>query len=201
MITADRFLAAKYISESEWMRARRAGVTATAVAEVAAKRDRAAAITEWMNPTPFEANDFMIFGSESEAAMMQYAHQQYGILPVDWVIAGEDRLHRATPDGLSPSHEHIAECKAPGDPWEGAETNQKKIPIRYRRQVQWQLHVTGADTCLFLWNQRVPEGTWFRLAWFAPRHVWIRRDEAMISDLIEVAGEMLEARDGRREAA
>jgi hypothetical protein len=44
MITADRFLAAKHMDEAAWMASRRAGVTATAVAEVAAKRDRAAAI-------------------------------------------------------------------------------------------------------------------------------------------------------------
>ncbi|WP_100811757.1 YqaJ viral recombinase family protein [Microbacterium sp. BR1] len=201
MITADRFLAAKHISESEWLRARRFGVTATAVAEVAAKQDRAKAIDAWMHPEPVEVNGYMQFGTDSEAAMMQYAHQSHGILPVDWVIAGANPLHRATPDGLSLDHALIGECKAPGDPWDGAETNQKKIPIRYRRQVQFQLHVTGAERCLFLWNQRVVDGGWFRLAWFEPRSVWIERDEAMISDLAHVADLMLEVRDEYREAA
>lgn len=202
MIPANRFLAAKHIDEAEWMRARRAGVTATAVAEVAAKRDRAAAIDAWLNPEPFEQNAFMRFGTESEGAIMRAAHADHGILPVDWVIAAaENHLHRATPDGLSLDHRTIAECKAPGDPWDAALTKLTGIPIRYRRQVQFQLYVTGAERCLFLWNQRVPAGEWFRLAWFEPRFVWIERDDAMQADLIRVADEMLEARDGYREAA
>lgn len=202
MITADRFLAAKHMDEAAWMASRRAGVTATAVAEAAAKRDRTAAIHAWLNPEPFEQNAYMRFGTESEPAIMRTAHAEHGILPVDWVIAAElNRLHRATPDGLSLDHNTIAECKAPGDPWDAALSKPTGIPIRYRRQVQFQLHVTGAERCLFLWNQRVVDGHWFRLAWFEPRSVWIERDEEMIADLVQVADEMLEARDGYREAA
>lgn len=202
MITADRFLASRSVSESDWLAARRTGATATAVAEVAGRRDRAGAIRSWLDPQPVEVNDFMRFGSEAEPDIMRFAHQEHGVLPVDWVIAASmNRRHLATPDGLSLDHRLIAECKAPGDPWDAALVKRTGIPIRYRRQVQWQLHVTDADRCLFLWNQRVPDGTWFRLAWFEPRAVWLDRDEEMIADLIEVADEMLEARHGYREAA
>lgn len=201
MITADRFLAAKHESEENWLAARRAGVTATAVAEVAARRDRAAAIDAWLNPQPFEQNDYMRFGTQAEPEIMRHAHTEFGILPVDWVIAAEaNRSHRATPDGLSLDHTMIAECKAPGDPWDAALTKPTGIPIRYRRQVQFQLHVTGAQRCLFLWNQRVPDGPWFRLAWFEPRTVWIDRDEEMQAELVAVADEMLAAREEVRHA-
>lgn len=197
MITADRFLASKHISEAAWQAMRHLGVTATAVAEVAAKRDRAEAIAEWMNPTPFEGNVYTQFGSESEDEIMRHVHHEHGILPVDWVIAADQNLrHRATPDGLSPDHMLIAECKTTGDGWDGAETNLKKIPIKYRRQVQFQLYVTGADRCLFAWQLRVPYEGWFRFGWFQPRTVWIPRDEEMIADLVKVADEMLEVRDG-----
>lgn len=202
MITADRFLAARHIDEDAWYAARRTGVTATAVAEVAAKRDRAAAIRDWLSPEPFEPNDYMRFGTVSEPAIMQAAHDEHGILPVDWVIAGTDHRHLATPDGLSLDHTHIAECKTTGDGWEDAEANLKKLPIRYRRQVQWQLHVTDADACLFLWQLRIPDDAgWFRFGWFEPRTVWIERDEEMIRDLRLVGHDMLEALDALRRAA
>ncbi|MDR6867650.1 putative phage-type endonuclease [Microbacterium resistens] len=197
MIDATRFLVSRGNDEPAWFAARSLGVTATAVAEVAAKRDRQAAIEAWLSPTPVEQNVYMQFGVEAEPQMMRYAHSEHGILPIDWVIASDrDGRHLASPDGLSLDHRLIAECKAPGDPWDSALVKITGIPIRYRRQVQWQLHVTGAERCLFLWNRRVEDGAWFRLAWFEPRSVWIGRDEEMIADLIEVATEMLEARDG-----
>lgn len=198
MITADRFLASRGQNEAAWFAARRRGATATAVAEVAAKKNRALAIDMWLREEHFEPNDYMQFGTLSEPAIMRYAHTEHGILPVDWVIAGQNPRHLATPDGLSLDHRFIAECKTTGDGWDGAERNQVKIPIRYRRQVQWQLHVTGAESCLFLWQLRVPDGDgWFRFGWFEPRTVWIDRDEAMISALVEAADEMNAARDAQ----
>ncbi|MFL2002169.1 YqaJ viral recombinase family protein [Microbacterium sp. A1-JK] len=201
VIPSGRFLAARHIDENAWFAARATGVTATAVAEVAAKRDRVSAITEWLTAARIEQNDYMRFGTESEAELMRYAHDEHGILPVDWVIEGDRPGDLATPDGLSLDHRHIGEGKTTGKPWDGAETNPRVVPIRYRRQVQWQLNVTGADACLFLWQLRVPDGQWFRFGWFEPRSIWIERDEDMIRDLRLVADDMKEARHGYREAA
>lgn len=194
MITADRFLAAKHIDEAAWLAARRAGATATAVAEVAAKRDRAAGINDWLNPVPFNGNVYTDWGNLMEPELMRFAHDTAGILPSDWVIAGDDRGHRATPDGLSLDHMAIAEGKTTGDPWAGAESKLSAIPIKYRRQVQWQLHVTGAERCLFVWMwRRVDEDGFFIPGWPWPKSIWINRDDFMIRGLVEVADDMLAA--------
>lgn len=193
MIPADRFIVQKHDDEAAWLGRRRIGVTATAVADIAGRKDRAAAIRSWLFPEPFDGNPYTEFGNEQEPVMMRSAHHLHGILPSDWLIAGENPLHLATPDGLSLDHTRIAECKTTGDPWDSALEKQTGVPIRYRRQVQWQLHVTGATECLFVWQLRVPDGGWFRPAWFTPRTVWIPRDDAMITELVSVADDMLTA--------
>lgn len=201
MITADRFLASKHIDETAWRVARASGVTATAVAEVAAKKDRAAAIDAWLNPEPFDGNAYTEFGVEQEPHIMRHAHTEHGILPIDWVIGARGGF-MASPDGLSVDHTRIAECKTTGDPWDRAAAGDPLgVPIKYRRQVQWQLFVTGAESCLFLWQQRVEDGAWFRPAWFQPRTLLIPRDEVMITALTEVGNDMLAALTTGRRAA
>ncbi|TIH26075.1 hypothetical protein D4765_19035 [Subtercola vilae] len=63
----------------------------------------------------------------------------------------------------------------------------------YRRQVQWQIYVSGAERCLLLWQLRVPDDRGgFFLGWLTPKTLWIERDEAMITDLRETADRLLE---------
>jgi hypothetical protein len=139
------------------------------------------------NPTDIEDNPYMAFGRESEAEIMRYAHHEHGVLPSDWLLAAEhNRRHIATPDGLSPDHTLIAEAKTTGVDWGN------KIPIKYRRQVQWQIYVTGAKRCLFLWQLRLADDHgWFFMPWLEPKHVWVERDPKMISELVSVADQLL----------
>ena len=118
---------------------------------------------------------------------MAYAHREHGILPTDWLIAAEGNpRHLATPDGLNLTHTLIGEAKTTGVDWGD------KIPIKYRRQVQFQLYVTGAERCLFLWQLRVPTDTgWFFMPWLDPKFRWIERDEPMISELVATANRLL----------
>lgn len=190
MISADRFLVRSTEREA-WLQARRGGVTATTVAEAATESGFQKVAAERRNPVDIIPNDYMIFGTESEAEIMRYAHQEHGILPSDWLLTAEDdRRHLATPDGLSPDHTLIAECKTTGKDWGDS------IPIKYRRQVQWQLYVTGAVQCLFLWQLRTPdERGWFFMPWLEPKSLWIDRDDTEIQKLISTADRLL-ALDG-----
>jgi len=189
MLTADRFLVRS--TDPAWHDHRRKGVSATTVAEAATQSGLQAVLEARANPVEVIPNDYMLFGTESEPELMRYAHQEHGILPNDWLLAGVNRAHLATPDGLSPDHTLIAECKTTGKDW-------ATIPIKYRRQVQWQLGVTGAERCLFVWNLRVPDDNgWFYLGWFEPKTVWLDRDENMIADLVNVADRILEAEAAR----
>jgi hypothetical protein len=132
----------------------------------------------------------MLFGTEAEPQIMEYAHRNFGLLPTDWLVASEaNSRFFATPDGLSLDHTTIAECKTTGKDW-------TTVPIKYRRQVQWQLFCTGAKRCLFLWHLRMPnDHGWFYMPWLEPKHLWIDRDETEISKLVGVADRLLNLED------
>lgn len=183
MIEAARFLV-RQSERDRWLNARIGRVTATTVAKAATPAGFTAALGV---PSDY-TNEFYEFGSEAESGILEHAHREFGILPSDWLITAErnDR-HAATADGLSIDHREIAEAKTTGTDW-------KTIPAVYRRQVQWQLYVTGAERCLFLWQLRLPDDLgWFYTPWLEPKTVWIERDPDMIDDLRDVADRLLEA--------
>jgi hypothetical protein len=135
------------------------------------------------NPVEVIPNAMMLHGVEREPHIAQVVKERFGIMPNDWLIAkdaGLDQWQMATPDGLSLDHRLIGEYKTSGKPLDN-------IPIHYRRQMMWQLYVTGAEQCLFAYELRLdaPGGT------FAPgfdvETQWVDRDEKMIKELIEVA--------------
>lgn len=188
MIHHDRFIV-RSVDEIEWKRVRETGVSATTVAKAATPSGFAEIINERNNPTPFEDNAYMAFGRDNESWIVASLKDQFGIFANDWLIAAdgyENRWMFATPDGLSLDHETIAEVKTTGKDW--ADTS---VPIQYRRQVQWQLFVTGASRCVFAWvlRSQAADGR-FVPAWFEPKTVIIERDEKMIADLVQVAQQL-----------
>jgi len=190
MIDASRFIV-RSTERELWLAAREGGVSATTVADAATPAGFRDVVEARRNPVEIVPNEYMLFGTESEPVLMEYAHREHGILPSDWLIAGDNPDHLATPDGLSLDHSLIAECKTTGKDWGD------KPPIKYRRQVQWQLHATGAERALLVWNLRVPdEHGWFYLGWLEPKTLWIERDKKMIAELVDVADRLLEAEEG-----
>ena len=192
MIPASRFIVESRWRD-DWLEARTRGVTATAVAECATPSGFADHVASWSEPA-FEGNGYTAFGSWAERYMMEHAHHEYGILPNDWMLrSADDSRWLATPDGLSPDHRLIAEAKTTGKDWASP-------PIRYLRQVQWQLLVTGAERCLLLWQLRATadDGS-FYTGWLEPKTLWIEPDLAMQKDLIGVAERLWEAKQSRKE--
>jgi hypothetical protein len=117
-----------------------------------------------------------------------WVKEEFGILPNEWLIAAEESpRYLATPDGLSLDHKEISEIKTTGQDW-----GEGSIPIRYRRQVQWQLFVTGAESCLFAWVERAEVAGRLVPAWFEPRTIRLDRDEKEIEKLVGVADRLLE---------
>lgn len=176
----------------EWYKARQYGVSATTVAKAASgPAGFDAELQRALNPEDHvvEDNAYMRFGRDYEEWIVDNLPQEYAIKHNDWLICGvgADRWHLATPDGLNADWSIIAEVKTTGKDWEGS-----AIPIQYRRQVQWQLHVTGATKCVFAWLLRVesPLGD-FTPAWLEPKVVVIDRDEDMIADLKDVANRFI----------
>jgi hypothetical protein len=190
MIGRDRFLASKGADESAWLEARRTGVTATEVALAATPAGFRDALENRRNPQPVEVNGYMEFGLLWEDWVIDKIAREYDIAPNDFLIAGENRKHLATPDGLSTDHTVIAEVKTTGKDWGTVD----KLPLKYKRQIQWQLHVTGAKFCVVAWLLRdVTDTGVFVPAWFKPKVGVLERDGEMIDRLVEVAGRLLDA--------
>lgn len=189
MIDADRFLVSSEDKE-DWLAVRRTGVTATQVAKAATDSGFAETVGEIMNPTTIDDNPYMKFGRDNENWIVLDLKARFGIMPNSWVIASEDeRWRMATPDGLSLDHTVLAEVKTTGKDW----GDYSKVPIHYRRQVQWQLYVAGkqAEACIFAWLLRTEDNTGNLIpAWFEPKTVVVERDEKIIAQLIDTANRL-----------
>jgi len=187
MIPAERFIAEKSSDYEGWLAARRNGVTATQVANASTPAGFERAVADYLVDYREVDNDYMRFGRDWESLLTEWAVDTHGIAGNEWLIAGELPHHLATPDGLAPGHTVIAEYKTTGKDWETVE----RLPLKYKRQVQWQLHVTGADQCLVAWLLRetldTPAGPLMVPAWFTPKWGWVDRDEKLIDKLVETA--------------
>lgn len=185
MISADRFIASS-VEHDEWIAARKTGVTATQVAKAGTPAGFKSEVAKIAAPVTIADNAYMKFGRDNERWLALALKSEFGVLPNDWLIAGETRWHLATPDGLSPDHATICEIKTTGKDW----GSWAKVPADYKRQVHWQMHVTGAERAVFAWMLRVESNGAFVPGWFEPKFVVVERDDNEIEKLVTVA-EML----------
>lgn len=184
MILQERFLACKDTDFEGWLEARRSGVTATQVANASTPAGFEKTAAEFLVEYREQDNAYMKFGRDWEGFIAEFVQAEYGVEPNECLIAGENRRHLATPDGLSqPDHRMIGEYKTTGKDWGTVE----RLPIRYRRQIQWQLHVTGAQSAVVAWLLREEVDGQFVPAWFEPKVGIVQRDEEMINRLVKVA--------------
>lgn len=188
MITPDRFIANKHFDYDGWLEARKQGVSATTIAKAATPSGFDQVVSDWFQVENFTDNAYMAFGRDQEGFIGMWVKDNFGLIPQEWLIQHDTvDWAIATPDALSLGHNQIGEFKTTGKDW-------SKPPIQYIRQVQWQIYVTGADSCLFAWLLReevqTPGGPLMVPAWFEPKTVVIDRDDKMIADLVAV-GERL----------
>lgn len=188
MLDPSQFVANKALDFDGWMEARRLGVTATQVAKASTPSGYAEAVADILAPPkPFD-NAYMEFGRAQEGPIGLWVKEHHSVFPNEWLIskrpppAEGGPLHLATPDGISLLHSVISEVKTTGKDW--ADTS---VPIQYRRQIQWQLHVTGAQACVLAWLLRAEVDGRMVPAWFEPKAMLIARDEKMIEELIHTA--------------
>lgn len=189
MLRPDQFVASKSVNTERWLSARREGVTATQVAKAAAGPGGfEQAVEDYRADFVENDNPYMAFGRAWEGPISMFLKDNHGVMPNDWLISSRVSDHYlATPDGLTLDHQVISEVKTTGKDW-----NPEKIPLQYRRQVQWQLFVTGAEFCHFAWLLREERVGAFMPAWFDPKVIQIERDEEMIASLVKVADDLWE---------
>jgi putative phage-type endonuclease len=166
-----------------WYEARKQGISATAVARAATPAGFAAEVDAMLNPVDIGDNEYMRFGRDWEKWIVENIPAHYGLKHNNWLIhADGHKWQLATPDALNDDWSLIGEMKTTGKDW-----GDNAIPIQYRRQVQWQMYVTGAEACVFAWLLRIENENGFVPGWFEPKHIIIKRDDAIIADLIQVA--------------
>ena len=189
LIDVVRFVASKSVNAERWLSARREGVTATQVARAASGPGGfEQAVENYRADFVEQDNPYMQFGRAWEGPIAMHLKERHDIMPNDWLIRNAYHAHHlATPDGLSLGHDVISEIKTTGKDW-----NPERIPVQYRRQVQWQLHVTGAIGCFFAWMLREERNGALVPGWFEPRVIVMERDEDMIASLVKVADDLWE---------
>lgn len=186
MISAERFKANKAIDFDGWAEARLQGITATEVAGAATPAGFRDTLANYDSPEEQIDNPYLEFGRKTEGPVSLWLKDEFGIMPNEWLISaeGNDR-HLATPDGINLDHSVISEIKTTGKDFGD------KVPIRYRRQVQWQLYVTGAEYCVFAWMLRVETRDGLMVpGWIEPKTMQILPSTDDIQDLIEVADKL-----------
>jgi hypothetical protein len=183
VIEADRFLARSSDREA-WLWHRSQGVTATMVGKAFTPAGFAEVVAELENPREVTPNGFMAWGNEREPYIAEVVKERYGLMPNEWVISkggklSADRWQMATPDGMSLDHTMIGEYKTSGKPLD-------KIPAHYMRQVQWQLYVTDAESCVFAYELRLDAPGGFAPGFDVECQI-VERDEKLIRELVTVA--------------
>jgi putative phage-type endonuclease len=195
MLTADQFVASKALDEAAWFDARRSGLTATTMAKAMTPAGYRDVVAEWGNTEPIPDNPYMAFGRENETWVALWVKDRFGVMPNEWLIRHPNHpTALATPDGISLDHDTIAEVKTSGKDWGTA----AKAPIQYQRQVQWQLYVTGASSCVFAWLLRAESEVGVMVpAWLEPKCGVIERDEIMIAKMVETSRKLWEEIGGK----
>lgn len=194
MIAPERFVANQDLDYAGWLEARTHGVSATTVAKAATPSGFDEVVAGWGEFGGVPDNPYMAFGRAQEGFIGMWVKEHFGLIPQSWLIRHESvDWAIATPDALSLGHQQIGEFKTTGKDW-------VKPPVQYVRQVQWQMYVTGADSCLFAWLLRKvalsDDGPVMVPGWFEPKYLVIERDEKMIGKLVETAERLWETVNG-----
>lgn len=172
-----------------WFTARRNGISATAVANASTPSGFKEEVAKAVYPEDniIVDNAYMAFGRQWENWIVEALPEKYGLQPNDWLIRSEENeWHLATPDALNDDWSIIGEVKTTGKDW-------VTPPLKYIRQVQWQLYVTGAEKCIFAWLLRGTDHQGdFVPAWYEPKFIEITRADRMIPELIKTADRLVE---------
>jgi hypothetical protein len=141
-------------------------------------------VAQMENPVEVTENAYMSWGNQRESYIAEVVKERFGVMPNEWVISkggklSPDRWQMATPDGLSLDHKVIGEYKTTGKPLD-------KISALYMRQVQWQLYVTDAESCVFAYELRLDAPGGFAPGFDVESQV-VKRDEKLIKELVAVA--------------
>jgi len=191
----ERAIADKNVDESAWLEARRTGVTATEVRDLAkggtSVRDKLIE-SKRTGKRDFFGNKYTEWGLEREPILVETMLKPEGFFGSDVLYhAQENKRHLATPDALYLSDGIVLVGEIKTGKGELAPGSAGFIANGYYDQMQFQMYVVGDDCmeCLYVWEQHED---------FVPKPAqkeWIKRDQARINELVAIADEFLAALD------
>ena len=182
--------------EAVWHEARRGVVTATQVRDWAKgyPSDKSRILIEKLTGLREDLSEikYIEWGKFREPFLQEWVLQKYGIDPVgnDLYVSGDDPRWACTPDGYAYEFGEITLSEL--------KTTKHALPLDsgaylesgYGDQMQWEMLVTGASRCLFVWEQH--NDSWN--PWptpMLPAADWVERDDARIEVLKGHAEELL----------
>lgn len=186
----------------QWLEERRNGITATEVRDLTVKGDsfrrELLAIKRGESVSAFVGNQYTDWGNKREPQIAEWVKLRYSLVnPESRVFhhATESRF-LASPDGIG-----VVEFSTHGDDFVAelivTEIKTSKHDISpgtdnylrsgYFFQMQWSMFVTGAQRCLYVWEQH--DNNWPEPAplEMEPNSAWIARDEEVIHELVKTA--------------
>lgn len=193
-ITAARLVVPDDAPRTVWMLERGEGVTASDVWRIARAgiKARRTIAEQKMNGSTFRGNKATNAGHAREAALLDEAAERLASLTPNGALwaSAENDLHRATPDAIGIDQDGVlvvVEVKSHEFGWKS-----DAIPVEHMAQMQWQIHVLGADYGLYGFEVRdeddmppIEGATW----------IPVPRDEEMIAYLVERADDFIAWRD------
>lgn len=173
----------------EWM----ARMSASKIAAVVGLSPYQSRYSLWMRMAglvaPEEQSDEMARGHYLEpgcAAWFADQHPEFRVETTgtwvhrdhDWMVASPDRLG-VREDG----HTVLVQCKTAGDRENWGAAGSDEVPVGYRKQVMWEMLVTGVSTCYFA----------TLLPYLEFREYVVRFDEAEAAELAAAARQFLDS--------
>lgn len=185
-----------------WIAERMAGITATEVRDLVIGKVRAQALIDMKlgrTPDPGDLSHVPVIGwGHAREAVIAEGLRGFGIEPESRVFHAEaNSRHLGSPDGIGVDFDDaviVSEIKTSGVP---LPIGSPELDAKgYVHQMQWVMHVTGAQRCRFVVEQRIEEDGRFLPGPIAED--WVERDDAAIAELITVADEFLAELDRQR---
>ena len=173
-----------------WLAERRGGITATEVRDLYLKKvTQEKLIARKLGRIP-EVDDLSYvpiirWGKQREPEIAAEALARYGMRPESRVFrAADNPRFLASPDGVGVNFDEvlqIAEIKTHGADQDVAPGGAEYKKKGYLAQKVWGMRVTGARRCLYVTEERLPDGTWFKPG--EQHFYWLRVEDEGVAEL------------------
>lgn len=189
-VTIDDRAIATSDDREAWLRARRAGVTATEIAKLERGGVAFATIAREKRSgiQTFTGNRYTEYGKLREPKIGKWVQERFDIAPSSVLYyAVENPRHLATPDGVGRDFDGnlvLSEIKT-------SKHDLSTIPRDYYVQILWQQYVLGAQRTLFVWEQHDDDWPDPQPLRPEPLFQWVERDDEEITRLITIADRFL----------